>query len=434
MAVALNCTNCSAALRVDDADVRAQHTTCQFCGTLLHLTDKGTEEYKEELVKRQPPEGVTVIHADGALSVAAKLSMMGSDNTQVRSSVKPRTFYIILGISLVIGAIVFYLVRNIEGAIVMAFFATLAALIAQLMLFTKSNPALILKDGIVKTEVSMNASHIETAVHDIQQLYIATKKFGNYGSTHDLYALLNDGKRIRLYGSFDNPEIALYIEEIMEIEMGLFNLPVFGDAPAIEQAEAIPKATASSALDPCANCSAELNVSDDDRRRGFTTCQYCSTVTLLYAPNSEKPMLGLPDTNDPKLQFSIEDEAGNLTIRNNAKNVIFKIENGAPVDVADSAKFFMKQVENKKVENAGLMDFVSAALNMEQRMAYSEDIDINMEGSDEEKKQALMGWFLGKSHFDIIAKTDVGESPIIANIHDPREAALLLMTIQKHLK
>lgn len=434
MAVALNCTNCSAPLRVDNADVRAQKTTCQFCGTLLHITDKGSEEYQGDLIKRDPPEGVTVKREGGALSVMTKLTSINSENTQIRSSMKPRTFYIVLGISLSIGAVVFYVARHTDGAFVMALVATLAALVAQMMLFTKSNPALILKDGILKTEVSRNQHHLETAVRDIKQLYIATKKFGNLGHTHDLYALLNDGKRIWLYGSFSNPDIALYIEELMEIEMGMFNLPVFGDAPADQHAESIPQAKIITTLDPCANCGADLNPADDDHKRGFTTCNYCNTVTLMYAPGAEKPLLGLPDVDDPNLQYIIKQDGENLTIHDKNNKVILQIKNGSPVNILNGAKFFIKQVSNdEKVQNAGFMDIVNAARNMEQRMAYSENIDIDLHGSDEEKKRAFWGWFLGNNHFHIVAKTDAGESPVIEGIKNPGEAALLLMTIQQHL-
>ena len=431
MAVALNCTQCSAPLRVDDADVRANMTTCQFCGTLLHLTEKGSEEYQDELVKRQPPEGVVLKRGEeGEFQVATKLSGFG-ENTQIRSSVGPKAFIGVLIVMAIVGIATFYFARNTEAPFVFALFAVIGTFAIGMFATTTDKPALTLKDGALKSQVAMNWDHKETQVTDIKQLYTASKNFGDKGSIHDLYALLDNGKRVRLYGSFNNAEVALYIEEILEVELGLFNLPVFGDAPADEHAENMPQAAIEIELDPCANCGADLNPSNDDHRRGFTTCKFCSTVTLMYAPGAEKPLLGLLEPDDPKLQFSIVDEAHSLKITDKQKRLLLTIESGKAVDVAEDAQFFMKRVTEDVKRELGFGDFINAARNLEERMAYSGNI--GTEGSEEDKAAALMGWVLGNTYFDIIAKSGDDESTVIDGIRDPREAALLLTTIQKHV-
>lgn len=423
MPVALNCTQCGAALQVSDADVRVGVTTCNFCGTLLHLTEKGTAEYQDELRQRQPPQGVTIKRGEaGEFTIAAKITGGGED-TEVRS-VGKTAFIIILIVTLAVGIGVFIFAQDTDSPLGWALGAAFVTFFAGLFVGSNGKPSVIIKDGIVTTELPMNWDHKETPLSDIKQLYTTTKQLGQLMTLHDIYALRNDGKRFRLYGSFAESDVALYIEEMLEIEMGIFNLPVFGETIDMPQSTS---GVIIESLDPCANCGAELNLTSEAQRRGFITCQFCSTVTLLYAPDSEKPLLGLPDPNTSDMQFTVLEDGGVVTMQNARGDVLLTVQNGKVNGFADDTQFFMKQVTGE-IRDVSIGGVLNSLRNLEERMAYSEKIEVG--DHEDDQIRAMSGWLLGSHHFDIVAKTADTEQVIIAEIKDPREAALLLT----HLK
>jgi hypothetical protein len=53
---------CAASLVADDLAIRRGMATCQYCGTLLRITPKGTETYQDEIEQRPLPPGFTVTH------------------------------------------------------------------------------------------------------------------------------------------------------------------------------------------------------------------------------------------------------------------------------------------------------------------------------------------------------------------------------------
>ncbi|GEM_PF-4210580 len=425
MTMTLNCTQCGAPLQPTDAQIRSNIMTCNFCGTVLHLVEDGLEKYQNDLVQRKPPADVTVKrYKDGGISIKAKLTEMGND-TQNRGQVSRSALYIILGATGLAGIVTLVFTGDFGLAIIAVF----SAFIAGLFLATSGKPAIIIRQGVLETQAATNWNHRFTPIEKIRQLYISTQSFGDFGTTHYIYALLDNGNRIRVYGGFDDPEVAFYVEELLEVEMGLFNLPVFGDAPitatqdnnvALEADIVIPE--------NCANCGAPLGVTAQQQQRGFITCNFCSTITLLYAKDADKPLLGLLSIDDPNLQFSITETDTSLTITD-AKQEL-NIANGQLMGVSGNPEFFIKQVKQTGTEFE-LGEMFDRLKNIEQRMAYSDQVDFS--GNDSEKKQQVMDWLFGDTEFQIVAKSNESESVILDGINDPREATMILMMIQQQI-
>ena len=159
---------------------------------------------------------------------------------------------------------------------------------------------------------------------EVRQLYavatvIVSGGPGDDGSLHNnVCVLTRDGLREVVFGPAKSIEVALAIEQVLEEELGLYNLRVKGDERTENETTKTGALEAQSSLQsfrrgdsmPCEVCAAMLAPSSRDWDRGFTNCFYCDHLFALYQDGGQNVVLG-----DDSYVVSIEeDEAGRLMV------------------------------------------------------------------------------------------------------------------------
>ena len=93
------------------------------------------------------------------------------------------------------------------------------------------------------------------------------------------------------------------VEELLEIEIGIFDLPVYGDTK-IKIDEVTAFQGQSDEKITCYSCASPLNLTSPVRKKGYISCRYCQTTTLLYAKNSDKLLLGQSNLQQIKYEVA----------------------------------------------------------------------------------------------------------------------------------
>jgi hypothetical protein len=136
--------------------------------------------------------------------------------------------------------------------------------------------------------------------------------------SYSIYALKQDGKRIPLMLQISDQDAAFYLEEALEIGIGLFHLPVYGDQSLPRDLKTVTKIIPDPKPAPeplnCKCCGAPLPMPDSPLK-GYLVCEHCHVLSLLYGAGSDKPVLGLPKLNSPNSQFEITKMGNRLRIR-----------------------------------------------------------------------------------------------------------------------
>ncbi len=110
---------------------------------------------------------------------------------------------------------------------------------------------------------------------------------------HNICVLARDGRREIIFGPARTIEIALAIEQVLEDELGLYNLRVKGD----ERTETVDSDRPRQTLKlgdtmVCQVCAAESKPSAEDWKRGFLNCDYCDHLSALYEEGGARVVLG----------------------------------------------------------------------------------------------------------------------------------------------
>ncbi len=160
------------------------------------------------------------------------------------------------------------------------------------------------------------------ATSDIRQIYSTTSRVlvhppDRYIDNYIVFALTHQGERVFLLGPLDSAESALFIEEFLEVNMQLLDLPVFGDAALprrdSQNMPVSPQETCTEGL-TCEACGAEMIIAPQDTQRGFAACRHCGGLMLLYADGGLKPILGIPDASKKDSQFTIITDASETVV------------------------------------------------------------------------------------------------------------------------
>ncbi len=461
MPLKLSCSMCGANLVADDLAIRRGFITCDHCFTLLRITSLGAREYEGTLSAQQPPAGVLLTRSGpGEISITVPHSIKDSILFNRRQLITGA----LVGSAIdALSGLVFGLVSLVIGG------SALTALLFGLAAFVIGlGPSLLIFGGITALVMSARQKHLKPvklhdgeiqpswfnqpmpslAVREVRQLYtVQSKETGKRQTvpyiTLAVYALMKNGGRTPLVKPIYSPEIALYVEETLEAEMGIFDLPVYGDVELPGQAgDAIPVPPVPSMhFDNlhCGGCGAELEVTPEALQRGFLVCAHCAALTLLYEPGTSKPILGMPDPDSPAFRYRVQEQAGRLVVCNRQDGrQVLSLDGGqeclevhpagAPSVTRSFAEISNPQVKVKLTAAEGerpegwVMDFLKA---MGEKMAYSGEID------SREVLQETIGW----QTFWIGARTAGGaEIPLVEDIRDFREAFYLQGRIKAGLE
>jgi hypothetical protein len=177
-------------------------------------------------------------------------------------------------------------------------------------------PPLTLDEEYVKSGMLMTA---KLHRQDIRQIYTAVVNIQR-GNSHSFEAcnvcvFTRDGEQSPLIGPVKNLEVGLAAEEILEKELGLFNLNVFGDNanpgspfhPASAAEETVPRDN-----EHCDTCGSEVQFDEESRDVGYALCPHCQHITLYYAPGGE-PILG-PGDRSHSSGNTVQEEGGMLQV------------------------------------------------------------------------------------------------------------------------
>lgn len=460
MALKLDCTMCAASLAADDLAIRRGMTTCEYCSTLLRITPKGTETYQEEVEQRPLPKGFTVTHTPpNQVSITVLRSKSAGiviNKPEMIKGLKIGTVFTI-AISALILLFGIFLAVVISPELGLGFipfsctafiFLIIPAVLVSILVVSASQktlPTFVIQGDTIYPAV-MGSAKLQKK--EVKQIYAAVTQV-NTGQKEPfistmIYALTENGKRVALLGPIGDPEIGLQLEELIEIELGIFNLPVYGDADLPRQTDIaqiespIPQPMAALL---CEFCGANLLETAAARKRGFLVCEHCTGLTLLYEPGSERPILGLPQENLAAGQYRVEPTSIGLVIfpqGSSAANAVVTVDNvqlhsarlgGAvrTLALSDIAKFQVREIaeESGKSTGSDLENVVNLAKffdNLKESMAYSGEVD---------PQKMLLNSF-GVSKYQLIACMNDGRDYwLIKTIDDPKEALFLAKTLKE---
>lgn len=464
MPLQITCAMCGGQVEPDDLALRRELVICPYCSTLNRITQIGTKKSAESIQDRQIPEevkierngkGQSLFYVKGQRYFPPKTVLMWFS-----------LICVVMGICLVV-----YLFPNgiqsldtLPPLDAIGFIFTLACVFGVPPLFIaflfglsilgqlKSHmPPVKLEGDILfpSDNVAYWGKIFPTPVKEIRQIYTVARRNPNHSINFDkstqlsrnsnfyrdsfsVYALTLDGKRIPLIDHIFDEEIALYIEELLEVETGIFNLPVYGD-PNLPR-DIKTKTPSESLKKPelvnlnCKSCGAPLSFHYDTPQKGYLVCQYCHVLTLLYTPEN-KPVLGLSELNSPTSQFKLEKRGDLLKIHpRNPKSrnqilLLSKTHFGLRTFKGRGASFAFSEIttiytkENEEIQaipSAFTLKFAKNDEGVGDEMAYSSNLD------------KVIKRIRGELFYEIVAKSITGRDiTLLDKIRNPLEALTL---------
>ncbi|MBN2086239.1 MAG: hypothetical protein JW748_13550 [Anaerolineales bacterium] len=333
MPLTIHCSMCGANISPDDSAIRRGVVTCTHCSTVQRVTESGTRKTGRDSAVSAAPEGVQIVRGrQGGLTITGRRTRQGVvlNPPEIK---RGALIGLVIGIAvtavsaLVAVPLMILFGWGMAGIIIPALFLEFlpvtffSALIAIFAVAGRQQnlPPLELRDGALFPK-TYGAKPV--AVRDIRQLYSTTtrvliRKPDEYIDQYMVFALTNAGERVFLIGPLDSAENALYIEEQIEEELGIFELPVYGnpELPKRED-ESLPVSPrqAPSGAAVCESCGAEIAITRAESKRGFSVCRHCGSLRLLYEPGSAKPVLGIPDAGGSDSQFTVAGNSGETVI------------------------------------------------------------------------------------------------------------------------
>ncbi len=295
--IPLSCPHCGGTAARDDAALRRGYASCSRCSSILPLRPKAAPS-----PNLGPPPNLQITRRADRIFIRARKMKNSIFITRIE-----------LGIGLAAGVITF----GLSGS---TWLFLLAVILISLVLggLRRWTPALILTPATL--QASRQLLPLALPRDQIRQIYTAVVAVAVPNPEDiiniNLWALTPDNRRVHILGPLEDAAAALYAEEILELELGLRQRAVLGDAslevaadgairPKTEPTE-VPSAVESLA---CVTCGATSRVTEKDHLRGYSQCVYCESLTLLFDPE-EKDILGLGDAAPVADRYTIEQAGG----------------------------------------------------------------------------------------------------------------------------
>jgi DNA-directed RNA polymerase subunit RPC12/RpoP len=402
----IHCSMCGANIDADDLAIRREVVTCSHCSTVQRITAQGTRKAPGEIAAMKTPEGIRILReGPGRLTVVARHTRQ---SIVLEKSEIVRGTWIGLAIALgvtFLGGLASLPLLLIFGTDIAFFIAVslflifcpvalAAVLISIFSLASRQHnlPPLRLKD---KTLFPPNPGSKPLPADAIRQLYstatrVLVRRPAQYVDNFSIFALTKDGRRVFLLGPMESAETALCTEELLEAEMHILDLPVYGDT-ALPRNEGRPLPASGREPDTeglaCDSCGAEMAVSPSEKRRGFAACPHCGSLMLLYAPGDSKPILGIPGAVQKDSQYLVETDRSGTTIseRRSGKPAVRISKGKMEVFTAGAGrkKIALAGIQRLSVRDTGWVRKDFPALEemaegmdvLKEAMAYSGDVD-----------------------------------------------------------
>lgn len=424
----LSCPSCASPVEYDAAGIRRGYVFCDACDTLARIDEDGLKTGADRPEELDRPDSVRVDRDGDDLTI------------RVRPPAGRRVLYLpelLIGLGAVIvpaGGLLCWepellcTVCNPIALVVVGFMALLVALFIGSFASKLRSwlPPLKLRDGTLKWWV-LRPHRVDT--DRIRQLFVtrvtneATRIEGVPWVS--LTALMDNGRRRVLLGTMQDPEDALYVEAVLENELGLFDLAVEGEAADKEHAidQEIDLDTIPDTVD-CGACGAGLQVDDAARKRGVITCGYCQGLTLLYTSDGA-PVLGQGGWF-ARVYDTIED-GDRLVVQRLGDEQTMLEASPAGLVVREQERIPADRVEGLEARELSVDDPLGRASRFFERWEDAIGRSGELPGMSEVADEA-------RRIFAVFAVLRDGEQrPVLGSIEDDREAAMLAADLRAAL-
>lgn len=428
----LQCSNCAGSVTANEKAIRRGVVMCEYCYAVLRITRSGVNAYKKRFLKRKPPDGIRIRRNQSETKIFIPTGYHGTLMPGLLGSMQ---VWFDLIMALIIGVVAWFFIRTF-----VPFYPTIFFITVPFFLFARALSAyryLELRDGILKTYIFFPIVR-EVPVADIKQFYVTQNRIlggEEHFTQYQLFALMEDGNRMQIYGSFPSLKAALYVEEWLEIELDIFNLPVYGEVKTTASALVVFKKQPDTQIS-CYACAAPLAITAIVRQQGYITCTYCHTITLLYPQAFHKPVLGQPNTKNMGYKVTYHQKFAGVLWKEKKQAVLLLSRNKiirSPQNPKIQGKLVRKVGVRESIikSDRGAEDLSSRERfdRLESALAYSQDLTL----SDARPLD------MGERIFNIVQYTiivQIGNKfyPLIRNMEDLHEAAFIVTTLNAYLK
>ncbi len=278
------CPNCGGTANIQAGALSKGLATCRYCTAYIVVA---TSEHPMQQAIAKEKAKLRIKRKENSLSVTGRRPFGGGGRLDKRECV----------IGGVAGLYVFPHLLGSDSSPLAAFvLAFLVFFIVGVVasFFRFYSPPLVLTEFELKTGLFGATDFLREEVRQIYAVatVLTSGKPGEKGSLHNnICVLTRDGRREVVFGPAKSIEIALAIEQVLEDEMGLYNLRVKGDERT-ENSGFKPPASQSEDSKWCEVCGAALKPTSSDWDRGFTHCFYCDHLFALYKDGGQAVVLG----------------------------------------------------------------------------------------------------------------------------------------------
>lgn len=424
------CPNCGGTADIQKEAIQTGLATCEYCAACIvvatseHPLQQQIDKEKKKLIIRRKAD---------SLSVTGRRPFGGGGRLDLREC-------IVGGIAAM--AVFPYLVSGGSGFLG----SILAALVVFLLVGVIASFFRFYSPPVVLTQFELKPGLLgatDFLREEIRQIYAAATIFttGQQGDTGTLHnnvcVLTRQGCREIVFGPAKSIAMALAVEQILETELGLYNLRVKGDersdtldSPLEESPQMPVKSAEGKVLTTCEVCAAKLEPTSADWDKGYTNCFYCDHLFALYDGQAQEVILG-EDSALVRMQQSSTGELvvqGQLrfTIDPGSKEVRLNIENQSTPEIIP-----FSEIRGVCVRTVGGLD-LSGGTSMMQRMkeaqARSGEVSVN-----EIYGAALMN--IAKVSYSVLLQMKSGfDRVLVAELTDANFALQLKGRMQSFIK
>lgn len=333
------CPNCGGTAEIQGEAIRLGLATCTYCDACIVV---GSSEHPLQQRIAAEKAKLKIRRVGNTLSITGRRPWGGGARLDSRELLIGGAF----------GAMAFFM--SCAGAgpmgglligVMVTFFMGIVA-----SFFRLYSPPLVLDSAQLKSGLLGANDYLR---EDIRQLYAVATVLGSGGPKdkgqlhNNICVLGRDGRREIIFGPAKNIEIALAIEQVLEDELGLYNLRVKGDerTKMSTHGRNVQAPQEGGALS-CETCGVSFASSPADWQRGFIHCPYCEHLVGLYKDGGEGVVLG---------------ESAARVALNEVSEGILEIDAAVKV-VIDSASAEIRQGDEPSVDVVPFSDIVGVGV------------------------------------------------------------------------
>jgi hypothetical protein len=423
MAAQLSCSRCGGTVSIDEAALRRSLAVCSHCNAILRTREQRVPESDAYL---QPPAHVVVERSgENDLSISARRP--GGAWALTRATSMSGWAAGLAGAAACSAS--FGWLAAVAGLpIGLAAFAVAAKL-------QRRHRPIELRGGLL---LPSDPDQHPVAVSDLQQIYSAVCHLDLGGdsafTTSNVFALTLQGDRVLLMGPLESEPVALYIQQLLEAELQIYELPTHAESTPHESREraagAAHAAYSEGSTLPCEACGLAVRPSAREMQVGLASCSQCGGLSLLHDIDADMSVLG---ASTPERRYEIDEDVDGLSIVPRDSNpgagsvevigerVVLRQAGSAPMTLPISG---LTQIRVKEEPAEAAFDLDEGLAKLQDATSLSGTVDL----------RALDLGASVPTRFRVTAQREShGEVDVAGGLQDPREAFLIARTLTRVL-